>query len=136
MRPMPQQRRYARWEWAMTDCLTIAETAARLTLSQATVRRLVASGQLLAVRLSARRVGIAQGELARYLEDGGWRSGRSTAGGESNFSKLAAAYFADCQRSPPKPTRKRSNRPCAAKSSNVVLLATASRPLRASSRDG
>src|SRR5574340_697011 len=127
MRPMPQQRRYARWEWAMTDCLTIAETAARLTLSKATVRRLVASGQLRAVRLSARRVGIAQGELARYLEDGGWRSGRSTAGGESNFSKLAAAYFADCQRSRPSSTRSRSKRRSGARSSNVVPLAQPSR---------
>jgi excisionase family DNA binding protein len=44
------------------------ETAALFNCHLATIRRLIADGSLKAVRLSKRRLGIRQSEIARYLE--------------------------------------------------------------------
>ncbi|WP_392391038.1 helix-turn-helix transcriptional regulator [Nocardioides sp. LHD-245] len=47
--------------------LDLAQAAAYLTLSERTVRRLVASGQLGCIQLSPRKMRIRRSELERYV---------------------------------------------------------------------
>jgi excisionase family DNA binding protein len=48
---------------------TKRHVAARLGVHAATVDRAVASGRLKAIRVSARRIGIRESEIERYLSD-------------------------------------------------------------------
>jgi excisionase family DNA binding protein len=90
--------------------LTLAETADRLRISVRTVRRLTAAGALPIIRVSPRRVCVPVASVDDFIARGGWRSENSRAVGiASKWLSEERAYFADCQRSPPKPRRKLSS---------------------------
>ena len=104
--------------------LTLAEAAARLRISKRTVMRLTASGVLPIIRLSQRRVGIPDAAVEAYEREGGWRSASSRmAGSLSSYSWAEKEFLDDCQRSPPKPTRRPLKPESGASCGNVVPLA-------------
>ena len=85
----------------MTDCLTVAQVAKYLTVSPATVRRLISAGILESIRVSPRRIAIPAKAVKDYRGIA-WQSGNRGDDGQLNFNRLESAYFAACRQESPK----------------------------------
>src|SRR6267154_482254 len=92
--------------------LTIADAASRLAVSERQLRRLMRSGQLAYIRITERRRGVTEADLAAYIESrrvAPWQSASSPAVAlSSNLSRAEHEFFAACTRLPTRPMRKPS----------------------------
>jgi excisionase family DNA binding protein len=101
----------------MPDLLTIPEAARALTLSESSVRRLVAAGDLAILRLSRGCIRIEQSAIEQFLARKRGNACRFTGkmvAGWSSFSSAASAFTGDARR------RRRARRPASSKPGSVV----------------